>query len=373
MSIEIGTSIRDYGAGRTERAARSAVGAVVGGRVVQIDMMRFFAFATIAVIHVSWVNTREINGYSILLTLTRYSLPFFFMAAGYFAARHLDDDLAYLKRVYVRLGGLFLFWELIYNGIHFFLYDFGYRCLPTTWREAAACLAATLNSGGVAFHLWFLPWLAVSITIFLGLMRFGWRAVGIGSALLYGLGLAVGPYNEFTGVFPWVERIYPDPIGFTARNGPFFGPLFVAFGALAARRGEVIAKAPWSAIALGMVAGLTLFGSEAIFIAGHGVKMVSNFNFLLGSVLFAPALFFLVMRTPVNPVTLTLSRLGRHALGMYCIHALFTLPYNQLHPATLRLETPLAVSLLQAVWVIAASIAASLILSHVPGLRRFVV
>lgn len=374
MSIEVGTSIANILAHRVNGAVRAATAAtVVGGRVVQIDMMRFLAFATIAVIHVSWVNTKEINNYSILLTLSRYSLPFFFMTSGYFAARHFDDAAAYLKRVCLRLGGLFLFWELVYNAIHFFVHDFGYRAMPTTWREAAVYLAATLNGGGVAFHLWFLPWLAVSVTIFFALMRFGWRTVWIGSALLYALGLAVGPYNEFTGVFAWIERIYPDPIGFTARNGPFFGPLFVAFGAWAGRRGEDLAKIPMSVGALGIAAGLLLFAAEAIFIAGHGAKMVSNFNFLTGSVVFAPALFLLVMRTPVTPATLLLARLGRHALGMYCLHALFTLPYNELHPATARLEIPLWASLAEAAWVTAASVALALALAHVPKLRRFVV
>ncbi|NLH83184.1 MAG: acyltransferase [Phyllobacteriaceae bacterium] len=353
-------------------AAKPAIAARVGGRVVQIDMMRFVAFATIATIHVSWVDTRDVGARSVLLLMLRYSLPFFFMTSGWFAARHLGDDVAYLRRVILRLGGLFVVWELVFNAIHFFVHDLGYRPMPTTAHDAIVYLAATLNGGGVAFHLWFLPWLAVSITIFLGLARLGWTAVWIGTASLYVIGLAVGPYNEFTGVFDVVARIYPDPLAFTARNGPFFGPLFVAFGAWFARRQDLVAQVPRGVAPMVVIFGFLLFAGEAIFISRHGVKMVANFNFLVGSVIFAPALFVVILRAPVDRVTTAMARLGRHGLGMYCLHALFTLLYNQAHPAATRLDMPVWVSLVQAAWVVALSAGLALLLARIPVLRRFV-
>lgn len=354
-------------------AAAPVTGTRVGGRIVQIDMMRFLAFATIATIHVAWVDTREIDARSLLLLLMRYSLPFFFMTAGYFVARHLGDDVAHLRRVFVRLGGLFLFWELVFNTIHFFVHDLGYRPMPTTGREAVVYLAATLNSGGVAFHLWFLPWLAVSIAIFFGLARLGWTAVWAGTGLLYGIGLGVGPYNEFTGVFDVVARIYPDPLAFTGRNGPFFGPLFVALGAFFARHEAMVARIPRGVPAMAVVVGFALFVGEAVFISRHGVKMVANFNFLFGSLIFAPALFLAMLRAPVNGATLGLAQLGRYALGMYCLHALFTLLYNQARPAARRLDMPVGESLLVAGWVVVLSALSALLLARIPRMRRFVV
>lgn len=358
-------------AGRRREPARLHLD-MVGGRVVQVDLMRFVAFATITLIHVGWVETKDLNVHSGLMLLLRYSLPFFFMTSGYFAERHVHESSAYLHRVVLRLAGLFLFWELVYNGIHFFVCDFGYRAMPTTPREILTYAAITLNGGGVAFHLWFLPWLAVSLTVFMILRRFGWRAVWIGSALLYALGLAVGPYNEFTGLYDQVARIFPEPAAFTARNGPFFGPIFIAFGAWVARHGDRVASVPAGVPEATFLLGLAVFALEASFISLHGIKMLSGFNFLFGSLIFAPALFLIVMRRSVGPVGLGLARLGRYALGMYCIHGLFTLVYIQSHPAQLRLQEPIADTFVTAALVVTGSVAVTLVLARISVLRRFV-
>ena len=345
---------------------------MVDGRVGQVDLMRFLAFATITLIHVGWVETKDLNVHSGLMLLLRYSLPFFFMTSGYFAERHAHESAAHLRRVVLRLAGLFVFWELVYNAIHFFVHDFGYRAMPTTPREILVYAAITLNGGGVAFHLWFLPWLAVSLTVFTVLRRFGWRAVWIGVVLLYGLGLAVGPYTEFPGFSDRVARIFPEPAGFTARNGPFFGPMFIAFGAWFAADGDRVARVPRGVPVAAFLLGVALFALEASFISRHGIKTISGFNFLVGSLIFAPALFLIVMRWSLGPIGRATARLGRYALGMYCVHAFFTLVYIQSHPARLRLEAPIVDTFVTAALVIAASVVSTLLLARISVLRRFV-
>ena len=354
---------------RPRAIAASAAGT---RRIEQIDAMRFLAFCTVALIHVAWTDTREVGAYTALLTLLRYSLPFFYMTAGWVIAVHGRCRLDHLPRVARRLGLLFVVWIALYNFVHFFVHDLGYRPMPTTLREATVYLAATLNSGGVAFHLWFLPWLGVSIAIWVGLGRFAPRALWPVVIGLYGLGLAVGPYNEFTGLFEHVARIYPDPIAFTGRNGPFFGPLFVALGGWLATRHRRIDRVPTDVLATVALAGLVLFVGEAIFICGHGVKMVANFNFLVGSLLFAPALFLIGLRLPVGPAISAAARLGRLGVGMYCVHGFFTLLYNQVHTPAMRLETPLWFTFFAAAGVVALSVATTLVLARVPGLRRLV-
>jgi surface polysaccharide O-acyltransferase-like enzyme len=169
-----------------------------------------------------------------------------------------------------------------------------------------------------------------------------------------------------------VAKIYPDPIAFTARNGPFFGPLFVAMGAHLAVRGETLRRIPVAVLALAVAAGLALFAGEALWIAGHGIKMVSNFNFLAGSAVFAPALFLLVLAAPMNRAWRFMARLGRYGVGMYCVHGLFTLLWNQSHVPADRLSTPLSVTFAAAVGVIVVSAVVTMALARAPLLRRFV-
>lgn len=351
-------------------AAASAV--ATRARVEQIDAMRFVAFCTVTTIHVIAVDTRELNAHGLLLMVLRYSLAFFFMTSGFMAGLKATNGLDYGWRVFKRLFVLFVAWELVYNGVHFWVHDLGYHPSPSSIPEPYRHLIATLNGGGVAFHLWFLPWLGVSIAIFLALRPFGWRAVWTVSLALYAIGLAVGPYNEMTGVFSWVARIYPDAVAFTGRNGPFFGPLFVAMGAWFAARRDEVPAVPVSALAIFVAIGLSLFVWEAMFISAHGVKPISNFNFLLGSAIFSPALFLLVLRVPIGRMAGRVARLGRFAVGMYCIHGLFTLGWAMIVPPATRLSVPIATSLAVSAAIVVASAIMAVGLAKVPGLKRLV-
>lgn len=89
---------------------------------------------------------------------------------------------------------------------------------------------------------------------------------------LFLIGCALGPYGEFTGLLDHVGPLTTKPLSYSARNGPFFGPLFLALGDLIACRDL---RVSWWA-ALGLIgAGWGLQVVEGEIIAASGLRFVS--------------------------------------------------------------------------------------------------
>jgi len=182
---------------------------------------------------------------------------------------------------------------------------------------SADFLFDTLFAGGVAWHLWFLPSLALCLGLFLVLKNgFGWPVVLSVSLALYLAGLVLGPYATALGIDGLLRACgIDDPMQF-ARNGLFFGTVFVAAGGAIAARSAAHRPLFWAGIAL---AGFMLQIGEAFALMQYAGGVFAPYDFLLGTLPFAVGVF-LCLRDQTFPAIA--ASLGRHALGMYCCHIL---------------------------------------------------
>lgn len=338
-------------------------------RMEWIDALRFVAFVAVVVLHVVWIETRTLDAHGLVTSATRFAVPVFFIVSGYLIGRSERDAGEVIVGAFRRLLPLFLFWEIVYNVVNAWIISLDYPPPPSNVRESMRWLAVTVYGGGAAFHLWFLVWLGVSTVVVVGLLQAGRKVAWAGAIALFLVGLAIGPYGEFTGAIDHVGFLTNRPLSFTARNGPFFGPLFLMIGHASAR--GAIRVPVWVSITA-IVCGLALQTGEGVLISQHGNKAVANYDVLAATPLFAIGVFLLFAEFPANAARRVMAKFGRLSLGMYCLHALFTIPYTVHHAADVRAQTSLWELLVVAVAIVVTSAGLSLLAARVPVLSRFV-
>lgn len=92
----------------------------------------------------------------------------------------------------------------------------------------------------------------------------------------------------------------------------------------------------------------------------------------MGTLIFAAGVFLAFRDFSDGPLAEAIARLGRLALGMYCVHAAFTTAFNAVFLPETRAITPIWTSFAAAVVVVVASTGVTMVLARIPPLRRFV-
>ena len=105
-------------------------------------------------------------------TASRFSVPVFFLMAGWFwKDSHLEDPSAASKRLLRRVGVPYVFWFVVYAAL-----DTSAALYPPSPSAGLVSYVLSPLSGGPGFHLWFLPALFVGTTLSLfGLHLLGTR------------------------------------------------------------------------------------------------------------------------------------------------------------------------------------------------------
>lgn len=342
-------------------------------RLEQIDALRFVAFALVVVLHaVSAPRLSTLQASTILDGLSRVAVPCFFLISGYFVPA-TPDPVRYLVRLLTRLAPVFLVWEAVY--IAGYALGLPLVSLESTWAEQSLAfrIVNTLTEGGLAYHLWFLPSLFLSLAAFVLLRHIAGPRVTLALALLlYLTGLALGPYNEVLGLYDGLARHLPEPQTLTFRNGVAFGLLYIALGNALARRAVAIDRL-WLVAAL--VAGFLVQEAEFALVTAtstHGRALAIDYG--LGTVLYATAAFLIALSAPATTWTTRLARLGRLSLGLYCVHILVleTLRNTFLGHLDYAGAPAVALRLGLAAAVIALSVVIIAALDRLPPLRRLI-
>lgn len=342
-------------------------------RLEQIDALRIVAFALVVVLHaVTAPHLSTLQASTILDGLSRVAVPCFFLVSGYFVPA-TPDPARYLVRLLTRLAPVFLVWEAAY--IAGYALGLPFVSPESTWADQSLTfkIVNTLTEGGLAYHLWFLPSLFLSLAAFVVLRHIaGPRVTLVLALLLYLTGLALGPYNEALGLYDTLARHLPEPQTLTFRNGIAFGLLYIAVGNALARHPARIGR-HWLVLAL--VAGFLVQELEFGVLAAtstHGRALAIDYG--LGTVLYATATFLLALSAPASGWTTRLARIGRLALGLYCVHILVldTLRNTVLAGLGYAGAPAVALRLGLAVAVIAVSVAIIAALNRLPPLRRLI-
>ena len=303
-----------------------------------IDLFRWFAFIAVVCIHTAtmggeWSMTAG--------RLSRWAVPLFFMASGYFIGARIDAP-GVLWRSTKRIAPLFLVWILVYLVVR------------DSWPETVKQWQDLLINGGAGPHLWYLPSLLSCIAV-LALMRprLSWPWVlGIAGAVFIG-GLAFGAYS---GLLDLNQRLW------NPRNGPIFGLIFVSLGAWIAVTKPVV-PLRWAALAF--LVFLITDVAERLWLATTGPTYI---DFTVSTLFVGVAAFLTARAWDGQPFARwNLDILGRYSFGMYAMHMLFLYAIGKhFHP---RGPTEWAWTVLATVIL---STVTTLILSRVPVVKRYV-
>ncbi len=314
-------------------------------RNIGIDAFRYIAFIFVVVLH-GFIRTDEEFHSSIWIFHTaRFAVPFFFIASGYFLARSDPEFKSGLLRTLKRIAPIFIVWVLIYLTLFGHLDDL-------TRLDSFLHILAT---GGFAYHLWFLPALAVGTIMLLWLKSYGPKVlIGIG-IFLYLTGMIFDQYHTVFGI--------PE-LPIRTRNGPFFSFAFVATGYLISkykieltiRHGIILA-----------IFGLILQIIEALFLSHIAGSSFRSYDFFIGTFLYGVGIFFVALNLQPSKFINFLAKLGSLSLGIYCIHLGFIFWLEKSYDRT-TLEGATIVVLV----VIILSTISSLLLSKIPYFRKLV-
>lgn len=296
-------------------------------RIPSIEILRIAAILGVICLHTNPFGHHRFEGnfalqgfYHLLMQVSRFAVPFFFVASGYFFGKSIKKGkspgglfLSYAKR----LVPIFLIWSAIF------------AFMPESWgviyKRPYSYVGASLKNiygwvigdpfaflmNGIGIHLWFLPALVIGLAILAIFIKLKIERYLIPFAvLLYAFGLAAGSY----AAVPY--GIYT---GFNTRNGPFFSALFLAIGFYLSKN----EKTPSFKTALGItVLGLALQSAEAFYLwDSFGFKMNWN-NFLIGTVPLGAGAFLMALSKPLFGENIKIKALGRHTLGVYLAHPL---------------------------------------------------
>lgn len=282
--------------------ARTADGRAAGtkDRVREngIDAFRCVAFAAVVMIHAIPGRDPQAPAEGFLVVLSRFAVPFFFLASGYFLANRGAVDT--IVRTARRLLPIYLVWDLFY----LLEIDRGFDRLL-----APGSALRWLLLGQPGYHLWFLTALGTSIALFaMARSRLGWTALFALASVLYAAGLLLGSWRDIVGM---------GDMPFNTRNGPFFGFFFVLAGNWL-RAHDLRLRCSTAAICFVSSAGLQC--AEAMLFVRYGSGLLPDADFLLSTTVFGISSFMLARSLPQNRLWSALSLLGGATLGMYLIH-----------------------------------------------------
>lgn len=273
-------------------------------RSLNVELARLFGLVCVVAAHANSLETFrnfQTTGF-VLDEACRSTVQLFFLVSGFFwKPEHVERPVAYLARLFPKLAIPFVLWAAIY-----LLLDWTgwlYPGIPDhSWRS----YITTPWSGGIAFHLWFLPALFIGTVIGLTSIRtFGMRGALIVSLVLFLIGTVLGAYLRPFGIHVPLSAY---------RNGIFFAPIFLVAGFYLKGLSTLPSLFVFAAVAaIGAIGNLF----EGIYIVG---SYPNGHDLSLTTLPFGIGVFglFLHMRSEAT----RLASWGRDVFGAYLAHVL---------------------------------------------------
>jgi surface polysaccharide O-acyltransferase-like enzyme len=296
-------------------------------RIQSIDTIKVIASFAVILLHtapfefsaLAYNNNLFLTLEIIVYLLSRFAVPYFFLASGYFFGKSLEKGtplIALYKKQIKKLAILFLAWSLFYGIFtnHLIASILKYNLLEgfktAIYQETFLFiknqpLVFLLQGTGV--HLWFLPSLAIGLSIislFLALKQE--KYILPFATLLYIFGVLGSAYSET----PIGAQLY-----FNTRNGPFFGTIFIALGWRLSGKRSVSRKAA----SLVLLIGCLLQFLEA-FLLHYFFKINSFYDYAFATVIFGSGVFLYALSSPSLGKGTILESLSSLSLGIYLFH-----------------------------------------------------
>jgi surface polysaccharide O-acyltransferase-like enzyme len=313
-------------------------------RIAGIDLFRFIGFVAVVLIHTVDLGVNDaISVGRLIVAASRFAVPFFFIAAGYFLPRGFAAATTGMAR---RLFPVFLIWGLFYCWL---FNDFALLRSPLG-------VLRFFYTGLPAYHLWFLPSMGMAVVIFAAARtRLGWSALFALALLFYLVGMALGPWHTMLGL--------PSLGG---RNGPFFALFFVTLGAWwKVRVPPAVRPLPMAALVVAAFGALLV--ENWLLLAMDITKHIAGPDFGLMTIPYGAAVFLFAFNCHVGPLCRWVAKAGPATLGMYLVHILMIM-FAQRIFAPVSLGSRLGIAGL----TVLSSAAVTLLVIRIPVIRRIV-
>lgn len=295
-----------------------------------IDYFRTIAIFCVVVIHTKPFVEMGETGYLVNLfldTLSRFAVPFFFMASGYlFLVKLMQSETprTYYYKYIFKLARMYMVWQIV-----FLLFDLAARfikdvhsyqqikneLLSLSVIDVAKRVIGTIYYGyyNTGYHLWFLVALIVCIVIIYECHSRNWiKPLIVVSLSLHLIGV-IG--NSYFGLFP---------IPVMARDAFFFGLLYTTLGYCFYRyRETILSRISWhtrSFLTLTLILIAVQFLERYLLVTQLENKVGEYF---LSTIPISISLFVLLLCNPDFGRSSLLSTMGKHSVGVYLIHVLF--------------------------------------------------
>ncbi len=337
-------------------------------RVHSVDAMRALAVAAIVIMHTTPFKGShdEVSTlpYIIVNQLTRFAVPFFFVASGFFWASKVRRGAGPMPAAHAsakRIAAVLVFWCIVYLlplNVTSVIEHGVLGPVKTVYRNLSRMLEdpVALAFQGTEVHLWFLISLALAVYISAVFMKYRqFPLLAVASALLFIVGALAKSYSA-------------TPIGleleFNTRNGPFFGLIFFVTGIWFARRTP---SPRWLYLGAGvMLAGAAGQFVETIYIM-RAFEVPPTHDYVFCTYLFGAGSALVALSNHSILRNGLLENMGRWALGLYAVHLIFL---RWFEPFDLEYRS-MAWDACYAVSVLVLSCAAIFSMSRIPRLRRF--
>ncbi|WP_049928878.1 acyltransferase [Halopiger goleimassiliensis] len=293
-------------------------------RIYSIDSTRAIAMVFVVAIHAD--PFRGIGTYGnaanfVIESTGRFAVPFFFVTAGYlFAAKRSRTDGRYVSKYVTRVTSLYGRALVVYAPIALVLAagmavgsERGVaNAVIERGLEAASPLGLVYYGDSVAFHLWFLPALVISIALVYAFVATEKTRYLLPVAIAFH---AVGILGETTGVHVPLET----------RDALFFGFFYTSLGYCLrswdwspdpSRRGRYLALA----VLFGIVHLLERYALGYVLGDASMRHGVYEPEYTLATALFVAALFVFLLSSPSLGRTTRLPEIGANAVLIYVAH-----------------------------------------------------
>lgn len=253
-------------------------------------------------------------------TVCRLAVPFFFVVSGFFFFRKIvkgdeESNKEALINYEKRLGKIYLTWTVIY--LPYTIWDYAHANFHI--YHIFAYLRDVLLNGSY-YHLWFLPALMLATYIVYHLYtNKNLKCALIVSFILYVLGYLINVYTPIWESMPTISFFFGffTKVLVTARNGIFFGPMFVTLGLLLSKTRRL----PHRVSMIGWLVSFILLVIEVTIYNGLGILRDLTSMYLM----LIPAIYFMVnaLLTWKLPYKESYMVMRHESLLIYTSHILF--------------------------------------------------
>jgi surface polysaccharide O-acyltransferase-like enzyme len=282
-----------------------------------IDFIKFFAIVAVVVIH-TFPSDDKI-GFFLLDNLSRFAVPFFFVASGYLFGLKVKNNPQpgrYFKRYVIKILKIYVSWLLFYIGYDIIRTGLSggnvKHELTKYFAELTPLNLFYYGHGTSGYQLWFVISLAWSMSVVYLFLRL--RKI----TLLLILSLCL----NIAGLFGQSYSMFAELSVTSTRDALFIGLFYTTLGCWFAYRLPLIQT--WN---FEKKIYLSLIGFFFILQAAEGyfltkVLLAKQGEYFLSTIVLTFILFLFIVNNPELGKGVWITKIGGNALGIYAVHVL---------------------------------------------------